>query len=101
MFGFLNFIRAPAETVFARGLLRSSFTSMGTQTARLIAFISLIFLTSIMPSSAQKKKGLMVGTAAKVAEPANVKVVPDLSNRLSRFRSVQMPMRTDLTPNER
>jgi Peptidase family M49 len=74
---------------------------MGTQTARLIAFISLVFLTSLLPSSAQKKRGLMVGTAAKVAEPANVKVVPDLSNRLSRFRSVQMPMRTDLTPNER
>jgi hypothetical protein len=43
----------------------------------------------------------MVGTAAKVAEPANVKVVPDLSKRLARFRSVDMPMRTDLSVNER
>ncbi len=42
----------------------------------------------------------MVGTAAKAAEPANVKVVPDLSKRLARFRSVEMPMRTDLTANE-
>ncbi|PYX42855.1 MAG: Zn-dependent hydrolase [Acidobacteria bacterium] len=43
----------------------------------------------------------MVGTAAKEAEPANVKVVPDLARRLARFRPVEMPMRTDLTPSER
>jgi len=43
----------------------------------------------------------MVGTAAKEAEPANVKVVPDLARRLARFRPVEMPMRTDLSPSER
>ena len=82
-------------------LLRSSFTSMGTQTSRLIAIFPLLFVVFIVPASAQRKRGPMVGTAAKVAEPANVKVAPDLGKRLARFRSVEMPMRMDLTPTER
>ena len=52
-------------------------------------------------TSAQKKRGLLVGTAAKAAEPANVKVVPDIAKRVARFRPVEMPLPNDLTPNER
>ena len=51
-------------------------------------------------TSAQKKRGLLVGTAAKAAEPANVKVVPDIAKRVARFRQVEMPLPNDLTPNE-
>ena len=43
----------------------------------------------------------MIGSAAKKAEPANVKVVPDLARRLARFRSVQMPLPAGLTVKER
>ena len=72
---------------------------MGTRTLVLIAFFLSFAL--IVSASTQKRRGLMVGTAAKEAEPANVKVVPDLARRLARFRPVEMPMRTDLTPSER
>lgn len=51
-------------------------------------------------TSGQKKRGLLVGTAAKAAEPANVKVVPDIAKRVARFRSVEMPLPKDLTANE-
>ena len=43
----------------------------------------------------------MIGSAAKKAEPANVKVVPDLARRLARFRSVQMPLPAGITVKER
>ncbi len=75
---------------------------MGTQTRTLRALFLLFFvLLMAMSTPAQKKRGLLIGTAAKSAEPANVKVAPDLARRLARFRSVQMPLRTDLTANER
>jgi hypothetical protein len=75
---------------------------MGTRTFKLIALLCLLYVT-LMPIStaAQKKRGLLIGTAAKSAEPANVKVVPDLAKRVARFRSVEMPLRTDLSANER
>jgi len=75
---------------------------MGTRTSKLGALLCLLFVT-FMPIStfAQKKRGLLIGTAAKSAEPANVKVVPDLAKRVARFRSVEMPLRTDLSANER
>jgi hypothetical protein len=75
---------------------------MGTRTCKLIALFSL-FLPIFMAisTSAQKKRGLLVGTAAKAAEPADVKVVPDLTKRLARFRSVEMPLPSDLTARER
>jgi hypothetical protein len=75
---------------------------MGTRTSKLSALLCLLFVT-LMPNStfAQKKRGLLIGTAAKSAEPANVKVVPDLAKRVVRFRSVEMPLRTDLSANER
>ncbi|MGC2198379.1 MAG: Zn-dependent hydrolase [Terriglobales bacterium] len=75
---------------------------MGTQTRTLHALFLLFFVMLIaMSTPAQKKRGLLIGTAAKSAEPANVKVAPDLARRIARFRSVQMPLRTDLTANER
>ena len=75
---------------------------MGTRSHLVIAF-SLFVLITIMSisTSAQKKRGLLVGTAAKAAEPANVKVVPDIAKRVARFRAVEMPLPNDLTPNER
>jgi hypothetical protein len=75
---------------------------MGTRTRTFSALFLLSFVVLLaISASAQKKRGLLIGTAAKAAEPANVKVVPDLGRRLARFRSVQMPLRMDLTANER
>jgi len=75
---------------------------MGILFSRFITFFSiLIFL--LMPGSAftQRKREYMIGSAARKAEPANVKVVPDLAHRLARFRSVQMPLPAGLTVKER
>ena len=36
----------------------------------------------------------MTGSAAKTGAPANLQVVPDLSQRVAKFRRVQMPFRT-------
>jgi hypothetical protein len=55
-----------------------------------------------MIPSAQKTKRSMTGSAAKDGQAANLKVVPDLSLRVAKFRRVQMPMpSTGLTENER
>jgi hypothetical protein len=50
----------------------------------------------LMPSfgAAQQKKRVMTGSAARGGAPANLKVAADLSQRLARFRRVQMPFRT-------
>src|SRR5262249_8832603 len=84
-------------------LLRFTTYFMATPTHLLIAF-SLLLVVTVMPSSTsaqnEKKRGLLIGTAAKAAEPANVKVVPDLPKRLARFRQVETPMPKDLTANE-
>src|ERR1700676_5304198 len=55
----------------------------------------LVFLL-LMPSFAAErpKKKVMTGSAAKSGAPANLKVAPDLAQRLARFRRVQMPFRT-------
>jgi len=52
----------------------------------------LLFLL-LMPSFAaeQRKKKVMTGSAAKSGAPANLRVAADLSQRLARFRRVQMP----------
>jgi hypothetical protein len=42
----------------------------------------------------------MTGSAAKDGQPANLKVVPDLAQRVAKFRRVQMPMPTGLTETE-
>jgi hypothetical protein len=45
-------------------------------------------------SAAQSKNKTMTGSAAKSDAPANLKVAPDLAQRLAKFRRVQMPFRT-------
>ena len=66
--------------------------------------IALLILPSIVVStSAQRthKTRTMTGSAAKGAESAGMQVVPDLSERLSKFREVRMPFRSDgLSPRE-
>ncbi len=51
----------------------------------------LVFLL-LMPSFAaeQRKKKVMTGSAAKIGAPANLRVAADLSQRLARFRRVQI-----------
>jgi hypothetical protein len=51
-----------------------------------------MFLLAIFGTAQQKK--LMTGSAAKVDAQANLKVAPDLDQRLARFRRVQMPFHT-------
>jgi hypothetical protein len=50
---------------------------------------------------AHGKTHLMTGSAAKAGAPVNVRVAPDLDQRLAKFRRVQMPFHTDgLTARE-
>jgi hypothetical protein len=62
------------------------FTKLGPWFALLLAcFILPITI------SAQKKSKPMTGSAAKGAESAGMQVVPDLDQRLAKFRRVEMP----------
>jgi hypothetical protein len=74
-------------------------------------FWLLIVTSIIIPSlsaqsnPSQKPKSqetkTMTGSAAKDAESASLQVVPDLAQRLARFRQVQMPFHSEgLTPRE-
>ncbi len=54
-------------------------------------FFFIILLAAV--GSAQQRK-FMTGSAAKVGAPANLKVAPDLGQRLAKFRRVQMPFHT-------
>src|SRR5258708_3272049 len=74
---------------------------MGIRPSRLVALFFLLVSFSINTSTAQRKREWIIGSAAKQAEPANVKGVPDLVHRVSRFRSVQMPLPPGLTVKER
>src|SRR5713101_3447057 len=64
---------------------------------------SLLFaFLMILPTSAQKNRKPMTGSAAKGAASAGMQVVPDLDRRLARFREVRMPFHSEgLTPRER
>jgi hypothetical protein len=58
----------------------------------------LLFLVSVLPlsmfASVQRTKThFMTGSAAKAGAPANLKVAPNLDQRLAKFRRVQMPFR--------
>jgi hypothetical protein len=65
----------------------------GMKTHGLVLIIFLPVL--LLPTAAQQKKPrLMIGSAAKGGAPANVKVVPDLNQRLAKFRRVPMPFRS-------
>ena len=56
--------------------------------------VLLCILVMTTLSAAQSKKKAMTGSAAKSGAPANLKVAPDLAQRLARFQRVQMPFRT-------
>ncbi len=74
---------------------------MGTRTSRIVAIFFFLVSSFISTSTAQRKRELMIGSAAKQTDPANVKVAPDLARRVARFRSVQMPLPPGLTVKER
>ena len=55
-------------------------------------FLCLLLIASMVPpASAQKEHKYMVGSAAKGAASAGLYVVPDLKERLAKFRQVRMP----------
>jgi len=55
-------------------------------------WVSLLVVLIILPTiSAQKGHKPMTGSAAKGAESAGMQVVPDLDQRLAKFRRVEMP----------
>ena len=56
--------------------------------------VLLCILVMTTLSAAQSKKKAMTGSAAKSGAAANLKVVPDVAQRLARFQRVQMPFRT-------
>jgi hypothetical protein len=63
----------------------------------------IIFFVLTLPSiiSAQKGHKPMTGSAAKGAESAGMQVVPDLDQRLAKFRRVEMPFHSaDLSAHE-
>ena len=62
----------------------------------------LCLLILSIPSFSQKSHKAMSGTAAKGAKSADMQVVPDLGQRLAKFRRVEMPFHTaGLTARER
>ena len=64
------------------------------KTYGLVFLIFLLLLLLPARTTAQPKKPrFMIGSAAKAGAPANLKVVPDLDQRLAKFRPVQMPFR--------
>ena len=70
---------------------------------RMTVFASLC-LAFLIPftnnASAQSKKRVMNGTAAKAGQAASLWVVPDIRERAAKFRRVEMPMPGGLTANE-
>src|SRR5580698_1773956 len=65
--------------------------------ARFISQYWLVVLFVVLISAlcvAQQKARTMTGSAAPGGAPANLKIVPDLAERLAKFKRVQMPFRT-------
>src|SRR5271166_1600599 len=58
----------------------------------LVLFVTL--LLSVSEAAQSGKPRIMTGSAARNGVPANLKVVPDLAERVAKFRRVQMPFRT-------
>ncbi len=54
---------------------------------------SVLFSATSIVAVQPKKSRHMTGSAAKAGAPANLKVAPDLDQRLAKFRRVQMPFR--------
>ena len=65
--------------------------------------LSLLVVLPMAPSSwAQEEHSGITGSAADRPQPANLEVVPDLEQRLGKFRQVRMPFHSaDLTARER
>jgi len=72
------------------GRIKSFLTDFFTHHGLVLFFI---FLMSTL-SAAQVKKKTMTGSAAKSGAGADLKIAPDLAQRLAKFRRVQMPFRT-------
>jgi Peptidase family M49 len=75
----------------AKGRAKSFLACLSAQCGPVLLFI---FLISTSAAPQQKRTRVMTGSAAKNGAPANLKVVPDLEQRLARFRRVQMPFRS-------
>jgi hypothetical protein len=54
----------------------------------------VVLLMSAASAGQTKKTLAMTGSAAKAGAPANLKIAPDIGERLAKFRRVQMPFRT-------
>jgi hypothetical protein len=54
-------------------------------------WVALLFASFIFPLTSQKDHKPMTGSAAKGADSAGMQVVPDLAQRLAKFRRVQIP----------
>jgi hypothetical protein len=54
-------------------------------------WVALLAISFIFPAASQKNHKPMTGSAAKGAESAGMRVVPDLAQRLAKFRRVQIP----------
>ena len=59
-----------------------------------VGILLVILLLSVFGSARPKKTRFMTGSASKDAVSAHLHVVPDLPQRVARFRRVQMPFRT-------
>ena len=75
----------------ARGHTKSFLACLPAQCGPVLL---VIFLIATSAAAQQKRTRVMTGSAAKSGAPANLKVVPDLEQRLARFRRVQMPFRS-------
>jgi hypothetical protein len=76
-----------------KSILAWLFTHFSRQLGLGLLFIFLVCdLQSAQPTATAKR--VMTGSAATNGTPANLKVVPDLHQRLARFRRVPMPFRT-------
>ena len=62
----------------------------------------LCIVLMISPSSAQKSKKPMTGSAARGAASGGMQVAPDLAQRLAKFRRIDMPFHSaGLTAREK
>src|SRR5271166_1979400 len=68
--------------------------SWGIKGSSLMNCIFLCILVMTTFSAAQSTKKAMTGSAAKSGAPADLKVAPDLEQRLAKFRRVEMPFQT-------
>src|SRR5450631_2943906 len=73
------------------GRTKSFLARFSTHCGPVLLFILVL---SAFGAAQPKKSWVMTGSAAKGGAPANLKVAPDLAQRLAKFRRVQMSFRT-------